>query len=150
MAIKNRSAKKQVASTKPKVEIRESWLQFKDGKFESVEAPDWFNNLVWDADHQNTRNYGDAGYYSIRFFGEGDGVQYELWSRNDWDDQPHWFIEFSDGSQDQIITVSTWVDLIELLAKLAPIAIATMMRHSKYGQPYFLINPIPTNEKENV
>lgn len=116
-----------------------TWLKFSNGKFEPVSEPDWYTAepLSEKPTHNPSDVYHAAGFDCAQCFGQGYGVGFELWRTNFETSRirgEQWFIDFSDGRRFIGILCSTWIDLIELLAKLSPVALAAGMERNDLGE----------------
>lgn len=80
-------------------------LQFKNGKFSELKQKVDFDS-----------------YDESQSFGETAGVSFVLYENRE--DAQNWIVRFQTSTSTVPIFVDSWIDLIELLSKLSPIALA--------------------------
>lgn len=108
-----------------------------------MEVDDDFGSDEWIANN---------GWYLSQTFGDINGVHLCMYERNcsisDLDNpEVNWLIAFSTAAYWHPILVRSWVDLIELLAKLSPIALAGCIKEGGLGG-FFPTKDIRVEEEE--
>ena len=98
-------------------------FRYHDGKF-SVD-----NNPVVFSDD------GLPGFHQSQEVGCGTGLSYMLWERYDpeEDAELEWIVQFSTAGRCCMIRCFNWIDLIDLLSTLSPIAMAGIFDECDYA-----------------
>jgi hypothetical protein len=107
-------------------------VTFRAGSFDELDAVPYIGEAVEDFDDRLKA----AGFGLSQTVGDASGIHYELWEHTE---RHEWIIVFGTAGYWCPILCQRWADLIELLAKLSPVALAGMIQEADSGDPFITV-----------
>jgi hypothetical protein len=112
-------------------------LLFENGEFKEDHWPELSGD--WDA------AFKAEGYSKCQTFGNDNGISFEVWDSNT---EGAFLVVFQTADASCAIRCWGWQNLIELLSKLSPIALAGAIEYGELGSPFFrVVTRLPGDEK---